>query len=321
MQTEFESNGWCFVFLPTELIPDSNLINNIWEFFKSGSNKRRHSQKSSVYGYSVINHKEGIKFLTGNYFNEFANKGLVPTTLIQPLNYLSQVLDAVTKRLIEILDQYSVFQQEPSLSTLIERAGLPFQSEYFGMLDIVSYFNNRNIFKPMRNGQTTEEVNCVPHYDPGLLSISILSTHEGLQLKDMMNNEWIDGPLQSNIGVIWLGEAASRITQNRLKPGIHRVIYPQKRNYRLTMWYELCTIEQLRSISVEKNNELMADGNVTFENLPEAAPITVLSGETKLDFLKRVEGAYGLSMFKLGPPIYSLEKHVISYPINNLKIE
>ncbi|CAF4197606.1 unnamed protein product [Adineta steineri] len=173
----------------------------------------------------------------------------------------------------------------------------------------------------MRNGQTTEEVNCVPHYDPGLLSISILSTHEGLQLKDMMNNEWIDGPLQSNIGVIWLGEAASRLTQNRLKPGIHRVIYPQKRNYRLTMWYEICTIEQLRSISVENNNELMADGNVTFENLPEAPPITVLPGERKLDFLKRVEGAYGLSMFKLGPPIYSLEKHVISYPINNLKIE
>ncbi|CAF3467980.1 unnamed protein product [Rotaria socialis] len=82
-------------------------------------------------------------------------------------------------------------------------------------------------FQPPQNEQSAEEVNCVPHYDPGLLSISILSTHEGLQLKNMTNNEWIDELLQPNIGVIWLGEAAYRTTQNRLKPGIHRVIYPQ----------------------------------------------------------------------------------------------
>jgi hypothetical protein len=58
----------------------------------------------------------------------------------------------------------------------------------FGMLDIVSYFNNKSGFQPPHNGQTIEEVNCVPHYDPGLLSISILSTHEGLQLKNMAND-------------------------------------------------------------------------------------------------------------------------------------
>ncbi len=92
---------------------------------------------------------------------------------------------------------------------MIERADLPLQEEHFGMLDIVSYFNDKNGFEPPHNGQTTEEVNCVSHYDPGLLSISILSTYEGLQLKNMTNDEWIDGPLEPNIGVIWLGEAAS----------------------------------------------------------------------------------------------------------------
>ncbi len=85
---------------------------------------------------------------------------------------------AVTKRLIEILDQHLVFQQQPSLSSLGERADLPLQDEHFGMLDIVSYFNNKNGFQPPHDGQTADEVNCVPHYDPGLLSISILSTHE-----------------------------------------------------------------------------------------------------------------------------------------------
>ncbi|CAF5127423.1 unnamed protein product [Rotaria sp. Silwood1] len=131
-------------------------------------------------------------------------------------------------------------------------------------------------FQPPENGQTTEEVNCVPHYDPGLFSISILSTHKGLQLKNMTNNEWVDGPLEPNIGVI----------------------------------------------CADKKDELMTNGAVAFASMPGSAPITVLPGETKLEFLKRVEMAYhGLSMSKLGPSYYVLEKHTISYPTNSLKTE
>ena len=319
MKTEFETNGWCFVLLPTQLIPNSNLAQEISKFFNSDGGKQRYSQRRKVYGYSQVNHKEAIKLLTGSHYGRFAHKGLIPTTLVQPLNYLSQALDAVTKRLIEILDHNSVFQGEPSLSTLSERANLPLQEEHFGMLDIVSYFNNKSGIQPPENGQTTEEVNCVPHYDPGLFSISVLSTHEGLQLKKMTTNEWIDGPLESNIGVIWLGEAASRATQNRLKPGIHRVIYPQKSKRRLTVWYEVCTIEQLKSISAEKKDELMSNGIVTFENLPGSSSMTVLPGERKLDFLKRVEMASGLSMSKMGPPIYMLQQHDFSYPTAGLE--
>jgi hypothetical protein len=251
--------------------------------------------------------------LTGSHFERLVKKVLVPKALIGPLNYLSQVLDATTKRLIEILDQHSVFQQQPSLSTLIERADLPLQEEHFGMLDVVSYFNDKNGFEPPHNGQTIEEVNCVSHYDPGLLSISILSTHEGLQLKNMTNDEWIDGPLEPNIGVIWLGEAASRITENRLKPGIHRVVYPQEARRRLTIWYELCTTEQLKILSGEKKNEVMAGGTVRFENLPEVDPITVLPDENKLEFLKRIEKSRGVTVAKIGPPKYVLQQYAISY--------
>jgi hypothetical protein len=75
-----------------------------------------------------VNHKEGIKLLTGSYFGKFANKRLVPWTLVQPLNYLCQAWDAVTKRLIGVLDQHLVFQQQSSLSSLIERADLPLQT-------------------------------------------------------------------------------------------------------------------------------------------------------------------------------------------------
>ncbi|UJR18903.1 hypothetical protein I4U23_022031 [Adineta vaga] len=199
------------------------------------------------------------------------------------------MLDAVTKHLIEIFDQHSVFQQHPSLSNLIKRARLPLKNEHF-------------------------EVNCVPYYDPGLLSISILSTHEGLQLKKMINDEWIDGPLESNIGVIWLGERASRITKNRLKAGIHRVIYPQESKRRLTIWYEICTTEQLKNISDKMTNEIMAGGMVTFNNLPGASPIPVFRNERRLDFLRRVEWSHGLTMTKAPPLQYILPKHDISFP-------
>jgi hypothetical protein len=321
MKTEFESNGWCFVFLPTELIPNQQLTAELSNFFASDNGKFIYSQHSPIYGYSKVDHKEGLKFLTGSYLNQFADKGLVPPRLIEPLNYLSQVLDVATKRLIDILDQHLVFQEQPSLSSLMKRADLPLHNEYFGMLDVVSYYNNKSGFQPPHDGQTTEEVNCVSHYDPGLLSLSVLSTHEGLQLKNMMNDEWINGPLESNIGVIWLGEAASSVTQNRLKPGIHRVVYPQESKRRLTVWYEVCTIGQLRNISVENQDEKMAGGTVTFENLPGLRPMIVSPNENKLAFLKQIESSLGLSASKVRPPRYELQKHDISYPAIDLKTD
>ena len=314
MQTEFETNGWCFVILSNELIPNPTLTDELTRFFRDKHVKDSYSQPSKIYGYSNVHHKEGLKLLTGSQFSKLAHKGLVPRELVHPLNYLSQVFDAVSKRLIELLDQHSVFQQQPSLSSLIERADLPMKEEHFGMLDIVQYFNKKTGFTPPQNGQSTEEVNCVPHYDPGLFSISILSTFEGLQLKDLTTDQWVDGPLEPNMGVIWLGEAAARVTDNRLKPGIHQVLYPRKAKTRLTIWYEVCTIEQIQNLSNEKQNERMAAGNVTFPNLPGSAPIAVLPGETKLDFLRRVEIGRGLSMSKTGRVHYDIQEHAISYP-------
>ncbi|CAF1271046.1 unnamed protein product [Rotaria sordida] len=41
----------------------------------------------------------------------------------------------------EILDQHLVFQEQSSLSSLIECTDLPLQDEHFDMLHIISYFN------------------------------------------------------------------------------------------------------------------------------------------------------------------------------------
>ncbi|CAF1473857.1 unnamed protein product [Adineta steineri] len=102
---------------------------------------------------------------------------------------------------------------------------------------------------------------------------------------------------------------------------IHRVIYPREIKSQLIIWYELCTIEQLKAISSEKEDESMDHGEAIFENLPDSLPLTVLPGEKKLAFLKRVEISYGLATSKAGPSIYKFDKHAITYPITNLKIE
>ena len=74
MELEFQLNGWCFVRLPLELIPNETLISGLSKFFQmpSGS-KDRYSQEVEIYGYSKVNHKEGIKILTEKYFNNFAD--------------------------------------------------------------------------------------------------------------------------------------------------------------------------------------------------------------------------------------------------------
>jgi len=307
MQTQLEQNGWCFVTLPKELIPTHRLIDDLKIFFHHNAGNLRFSNSAQIYGYSKVDHKEGIKLLTGSYFQMMVNKGLVPGNrgLAESLNYLSQALDTVTKRLIEILDQHCVFQEKPSLLTLIEKADLPLNEEHFGMLDIVSYFNQKSSSETSNNASSTNEVNCVAHYDPGLLSISILSTFQGLQLQDRSTGQWIDGPLESNLGVIWLGEAASRITNNRLKPGIHRVIYPVEQERRLTIWYELCTTQQLENLSDKNKTEPMPGGTVMFDNLLHTGGINVRPNENKLAFLKRTEQSFGISASKTGIPYYT----------------
>ena len=319
IQTQFEQNGWCFVKLPKELTPDPKLVENLSTFFESGKSKQEYSNFTQIYGYSKVDHKEGFKLLTGSYFKEMTSNGLfIPYgDVLTQMNYLCQAFDAVTKRFIEVLDQHCVFQEKPSLPTLIEKADLPLNEEHFGMLDIVSYFNEKSGTQASHNAALTSEVNCAAHYDPGLFSISILSTCQGLQLKDRVTDQWIDAPVESGIGVIWLGEAASRLTNNRLKSGIHRVIYPSQQERRLTIWYELCTIPQLERLSDGKQTELMPEGSVTFDGLPDVDPIEVLPGENRLEFLKRIESSFGISGSKTGEPHYiQLAEHDFPFKSN-----
>jgi 2OG-Fe(II) oxygenase superfamily len=148
----------------------------------------------------------------------------------------------------------------PTIVMSPTRAGIKLSS--LSMLDIVNYYNRRTgpTVQP-KVDFNTNEVNCVPHFDPGLFSLRILSTCDGLQLKDQLQDRWIDGPVntapgQRYIEVVCLGEAASILTRNRFKSGIHRVTYPSTPHQsRLTIWQEVCTHDQIEQLLTLGNNK------------------------------------------------------------------
>ncbi len=302
LQQEFETNGWCFVRLsqnPPSFISQLNHINQSFSnFFALNQSEKAHYLSSNAFGYSRVGHKEGLKLLTDKHgITDF--QVAFPMNMEATLQHVSQLISNLTYRLKPIITSLAVSDQK--ILKQIELSDL-------AMLDIVHYFNEKTGPKNLPEvGYNTDEVNCVPHYDPGLFSLSILSTCDGLQLKDQRENKWIDGPNnsqvdQGSIGVIWLGEAASILTRNRFKSGIHRVVYPRTVHQpRLTIWQEVCTEEQIKQLFEKDNNvqDLPSGAEVILANQPNSISMNVLAGgETRNGFMNRVESLRGISMSK-----------------------
>ncbi|CAF0978103.1 unnamed protein product [Adineta steineri] len=312
LQQEFEINGWCFVRLPQASHSLLTQLNqSLSKFFALDQDEKSRYLSSDAFGYTRVGHKEGIKILTDQHGTTNAHITL-PMNIKATIQDVTQLINNLTYRLKPIINKLVISDDKPLKQVKISD---------LSMLDIVNYFNNKTgPIKVPEVGHNTDEVNCVPHYDPGLFSLSILSTCDGLQLKDRYENKWIDGPNnsqhdQSNIGVIWLGEAASILTENRLKSGIHRVVYPRIiHQARLTIWQEVCTTAQIQRL-VEKDSNtqyLPANAQVTLVNQPDSVPMNILAGgETVNDFMKRIEFDRGLSESKSMP----MDMHFNSNPV------
>lgn len=305
LQQAFESDGWCFVRLSQNSHAFQRQLDlitkSLSDFFKLNPTEKSSYLSPNAFGYSRVDHKEGIKLLTDEQgVPDFPAQ--IPMSLRATLQHVSQLICDLTYRLKPIIMKLAV-----SDATTTKKVEL----SSFAMLDTVHYFNKKVGPTPVPEvGFDTNEVNCVPHYDPGLFSLSILSTCDGLQLKDQGLNKWIDGPNnlradQSNIGVVWLGEAASILTNNRFKAGIHRVIYPRTANQaRITIWQEVCTEGQVKQLFEQNNNvqRLPENATVTLQNQPNSRPMRILpGGETPHQLMLRVESNRGLSMSKSAP--------------------
>lgn len=188
---------------------------------------------------------------------------------------------------------------------LARTADLPVAyTNHVGMFDIAYYHNSRAGQAPPAEGSSIEDVNCVPHYDPGLLSLSIFSSAEGLQLQNSSTKQWHAGPVntvagQEQFGVLWLGEAAVKVSKDKLKAGVHRVIYPASTGARLTMWSEMCTVDQVNGSETD-DLPATAPGNVTIPNISgPGRNVTVAPGETKGATLFKIERKLGIPMSKV----------------------
>jgi hypothetical protein len=242
------------------------------------------------------NHKEGIRIASRG---ENIAKN-IPEPLFSDLDAISEACDKLALPIMAILSKklFSFTYTED----LAEAANLP--SNPVCMIDIAHYFNDsikKDDIKPPKHGSSVRDVNCVPHTDPGLLSISFLSSAEGLQMQDPVKDVWISGPnswldSQRNLGVLWLGEAARIASKGKFIPGVHRVIYPKSKGDRLTMWFEMCTKTQLKGPSemlIEKDGEILIpslQGNNSKQK--------VKKGDAMADILWGVEHDMGVPMSK-----------------------
>jgi len=184
---------------------------------------------------------------------------------------------------------------------LAHRADLPVgYGAQTGMVDVVNYFNEKTSEKSPPIGSNTDEVNCACHYDPGLFSLSFVSTHEGLQLFDPTSNTWFAGPVNTkpgheNIGVLWLGDAAVFLSKGKWKPAIHRVVYPQIKAPRLTAWYEVCTVDQVNNDG--KDHEYAA-GPLPISNVSGVEKFVVKKKEKPKETSERIKRRFGIPMGK-----------------------
>jgi len=301
MVADLKRNGWCFV--RGEQPAFAEFASLLPSFFSLSPEQKQLHTGPYGFGYSAVDHKEGIRVLTGNrLIQDFFPNELVPKSLQDIYTKTSTVLDTFAMSLTLALSD-TLFKMKAS--ELAREADIPVAYSSvrgFGMLDAAYYFNKTKAPSPQPEvGASVDDVNCVPHYDPGLLSLSFYSNNEGLQLLDPTTNKWIDGPNntieeQKNIAVIWLGEAAVKATKGAVKAGVHRVVYPNNGQPRLTVWYEMCTVKQ----ATEPEDKYLNSETVTIPNLAkDAQEVEVKKGEKVVDILRKIERTRGIPMSKV----------------------
>jgi len=175
-------------------------------------------------------------------------------------------------------------------------------SPHFGMVDVAFYHN-------YVEQKDRPPMNCIAHYDPGLLSLSVTQTYEGLQLQDAAGN-WVEGPPPNSphLGVIWTGDAAHQLN-NSFKAGIHQVAYPAVLGTpRLSIWGEICTRDQAlfddeeSPLKKKKGKDLKFNGatKIIIPNIFGKNKYTVAVQPGKLlEALKLVEEVQGLPFSKI----------------------
>jgi isopenicillin N synthase-like dioxygenase len=227
-------NGWCFIDLEENKIILDSLIRKMSSFFDYSLSEKASYKSSYILGYDVTNIKEVIRWLS----NDKMNDSKFPSDFQKEAKSINEFYDSFFKFLISEYSQ-QIFGIKISESNPNE-VSLFTKGQEFGMIDFVNYFPKLNKEKIKRNELVPE------HVDPGLFAFSIFSDVPGLEMFSYTTSQWIKVPL--NYGVLWTGLKAVELSNRKLKGGLHRVCFNEEEKKRLTLWYEVNTLDQVVGI-------------------------------------------------------------------------
>eukprot|EP01117_Protostelium_nocturnum_P012518 TRINITY_DN4614_c0_g2_i3.p1 TRINITY_DN4614_c0_g2~~TRINITY_DN4614_c0_g2_i3.p1 ORF type:complete len:392 (-),score=81.27 TRINITY_DN4614_c0_g2_i3:132-1256(-) len=325
MYSQFRDKGWIVLDLSSESdfqsVHPKREEDALLSFFEDLDDEEKEMYSHyDGYGYNKVDHKQSIHLVTYDYV---MRKKIGSETIHSSLLFLrrfNRAMDAFTSKFVKSLAEMLEYEDESFLS---EKADLHLVSGNHTVLLDVAYYHNTKASdesKVFRIGRDTEQVNCVPHYDPGLFSLSFLSNNEGLQLYDPQKKTWFGGPLsiegQMKFAVLWLGQACVKASDGKFQAGVHRVVYPRPQNQkpRLTAWYEVCTNQQING-AIDSGIPVSEDSNLTIKSILNTVNVFMGKGTNQQQVLKAVEKQYGVigSKVESGEIRVPIRRHKSSY--------
>mmetsp|Transcript_9973 Transcript_9973/g.11948 ORF Transcript_9973/g.11948 Transcript_9973/m.11948 type:complete len:394 (-) Transcript_9973:920-2101(-) len=230
---KLRSQGWCFVELPEETkAAVSKFVDSFDSFLEKDEAHKAKFHVPPMLGYEKIGHKQVFRNLTGTELKEQS----------LPFNgafaELAKVMDNLSTEFVKSNcdDLFGC-----SFDQLKQRTSVPIlqddtNSKRFGVLDAVRYFED-----DIDDKINPEKTFCAPHYDPGLLAMSLYSDAPGLEFYDPVEKIWVPQPKDPNVSVLWCGQEIMCV--GNYKPAIHRVNVNAKT--RTSIWYEMCSESQV----------------------------------------------------------------------------
>lgn len=288
---DLTTRGYSFIRLTPQMVEQiDNCVKIIDGFFNKNINYKKGFEKEPIFGYYDVRHKESFRFLTGSRLDEQK----LPDDF-KPIKNLINKVDQIMHTMTLLCTPY-IFKNIMSKAEELDIPMFNAKRSSWGMFDMVKYLNTG----------TRKELNCKEHIDPGLLSFSLRSTEPGLQLMDEYG-KWIKPPHDSNIAILWTGDAATKINP-KIKPGYHRVVNPEPLNFsnsnkpkpRISMWHEICCASQERLDLLKKDGILKSKNYQSTTGLPSYKSIENLKSNGSTETESKSKPDWG-KIYKYNP--------------------
>uniref|UniRef100_A0A7S4U8I6 Fe2OG dioxygenase domain-containing protein n=1 Tax=Paramoeba aestuarina TaxID=180227 RepID=A0A7S4U8I6_9EUKA len=311
LQNHLEVDGWAFVELDSPTTSQiSELAPQLLNFFNTTPSyaKFKHSENlvggvetdGPVYGYNLdAPRKEGLRLLT--------NSRLSQRWIPDSCPGLTPFSETLHKLMFDLVSSASPHLFSCSAEELGKKWDVPMLrgedhpkakldgpgNGRFAMLDVAYYFNSDSFELP----------NCEEHSDPGLLSLSVLSTLGGLQVFKRQTKEWVDAPtgVGNSTAILWGGTLIETITDGKLKSGIHRVLNSPNPTPRMSLWLECIAEFQDLALTAPRLKKQPATPPIDFTTFLTEQERSQLGEMVKISKLS------GVSMSKRAPPPGVLE--------------